>query len=74
MHRRPLRRRLLGRLPDAYRGYPLSHDLFVVEIGLTPSLLDDPGVRAQVPRRAWLWVERLGMMRSTLGLASVVKR
>jgi hypothetical protein len=57
---------------SGYRAYPLAHDLFVVEIGV-PSLLADSRVRAQVPRRAWLVVDRLRAVRLVLRLATVAR-
>jgi hypothetical protein len=54
-----------------HRAYPLAHDLFVVEINV-PSLLSDPRVRAQVPHRAWLVVDRLGAMSLALRLSPMV--
>jgi Methyltransferase domain len=63
--------RFLGEL-SRYRAYPLAHDLFVVEIGV-PSLLDDPRVRAQVPRRLWLIVDRLRAIRPVLRLAPLAR-
>jgi hypothetical protein len=55
-----------------YHAYPLAHDLFVVEIGV-PSLLDDPRVRAQVPRSLWLTVDRLRAVRPVLRLAPIAR-
>jgi hypothetical protein len=55
-----------------YRAYPLAHDLFVVEIGV-PSLLDDPRVRAQVPRGLWLTIDRLRAVRPVLRLAPIAR-
>jgi predicted O-methyltransferase YrrM len=56
-----------------YRAYPLAHDLLVVEIGI-PSLLLDPRVKAQVPRKAWLVADRLRAMRMALRLAAMIRR
>lgn len=55
-----------------YRAYPLAHDLFVVEVGV-PSLLDDPRVRAQVPRGLWLTIDRLRAVRPVLRLAPIAR-
>jgi hypothetical protein len=57
---------------SAHRAYPLRHDLFVVEIGV-PSLLDDPRVKAQVPRVTWLVADQLGVMRVMLALAPAAR-
>jgi Methyltransferase domain len=65
-------RRFLAEVPGC-RAYPLAHEMFVVELD-APSLLSDPRVRAQVPRRAWLVADRLGAMRAALWLASVARR
>jgi hypothetical protein len=54
------------------RAYPLAHDLFVVEINV-PSLLDDPRVRAQVPSKAWLVVDRLRVVPLVLRFAPIVR-
>jgi Methyltransferase domain len=62
--------RFLGEL-SRYRAYPLAHDLLVVEINV-PSLLADPTVSAQIPRRAWLLAERLGAMRLFLWCSATV--
>ena len=64
-------RRFLSELPR-HRAYPLAHDLLVVEIGV-PSLLDDPRVRARVPRALWLTVDRLRAMRLVLRLAPMAR-
>jgi hypothetical protein len=56
-----------------HRAYPLAHDLFVVEIGL-PTLLSDPRVRAQVPRRIWLTADRLRIVSTALTLDRQVRR
>jgi hypothetical protein len=53
---------------DRYRAYPLSHDLLVVELNV-PSLLSDPRVKAQVPRRTWRVIVRLGATRAALPLS-----
>jgi Methyltransferase domain len=63
--------RFLGELSQ-YRAYPLAHDLLVVEIGVR-SLLDDPRVRAQVPRGLWLTVDRLRAVRLALRLAPIAR-
>lgn len=55
-----------------YRAYPLSHDLFVVEIGV-PSLLSDSRVRDQVPGPVWLWADRLRVTPLVLRLGSTVR-
>jgi hypothetical protein len=64
-------RRFLGELPR-YRAYPLAHDMFVVEVN-GPSLLADPRVSAQVPRAAWLAVDRLRAVRLVLALAPLAR-
>jgi hypothetical protein len=64
-------REFLGGL-GRYRAYPLSHDLLVVELNV-PSLLSDPRVKAQVPRRAWGAIASLGATRAAL-LLSVAAR
>ena len=48
------------------RVYPLAHELLVVEIGI-PSLFPDPRVKAQLPHKAWIVVDRLGATRLALG-------
>ena len=63
--------RFLAELPRC-RAYPLAHDLFVIEIGVA-SLLDDPRVRAQVPRGLWLTVDRLRAARLVLRLAPMAR-
>ncbi len=61
----------LGQL-RRYRAYPLSHELFVVEVGVA-TLLRDPRVRAQVPNPVWLWVAHLGAVRAALQLGPAVR-
>lgn len=55
-----------------YRAYPLAHELFVVEINL-PSLLSDPRVRMQVPRKAWFLVDRLRVVRPALQVGAMIQ-
>jgi hypothetical protein len=57
---------------DRYRAYPLAHDLFVVELGV-PTLLNDARVRRQIPRPAWLWIERVRLVRAALELGGVMR-
>jgi hypothetical protein len=64
-------RRFLGEL-GRYRAYPLANELFVVEVDV-PTLLSDARVRAQVPRRLWLAVDRVRAVRLALGLATAAR-
>ena len=54
------------------RSYPLAHDLLVVEINVS-TLLSDPNVRAQVPRRVWFAIDRLHAIRIALHLSRVIR-
>jgi hypothetical protein len=56
-----------------YRAYPLAHELLVVEVGI-PSLLSDPRVKAQLPHKAWIVVDRLRAMRLVVRLGPMARR
>jgi len=56
-------RRFLGQLDDC-RAYPLTTELFVVELGI-PTLLADPAVAARLPRTEWARVS--GARRRLIG-------
>jgi hypothetical protein len=66
-------RAFLRELPRGCRLYPLKHDLLVVEIGI-PSLVTDPSVRRQVPRRIWLAADRLRAVPWALRLTERAQR
>ena len=56
-----------------YRGYLLSDSVFIVELGSTPTLLNDPGIRTQLRRqRVWTTANRAGVV--TWLLAAHVRR
>jgi hypothetical protein len=62
-------RSFLAELDVSHRAYPLKHEIFVVEIGPV-SLLGQAAVRSQLPRRAWLLLSRLKLIRPALALTS----
>lgn len=64
-------RQFLSELSE-FRAYPLAHDLFVVELGIA-SLLDDPRVREQVPRRIWFLLDRFRAVPAVLRFAAGVR-
>jgi hypothetical protein len=52
----------LRETPGSHRGYSLWSSVFVVELGVVPTLLVHPGVRGQLhrPRRGWIAANRVG--------------
>jgi hypothetical protein len=65
-------RRFLAELEGA-RAYPLSHELFIVELGV-PTLLRDARVRAQVPHSLWTAAARAGVTSQLLALGPVARQ
>jgi hypothetical protein len=65
-------RRFLAELEGA-RAYPLSHELFVVELGV-PTLLRDPRLRAQVPHSLWTAAACAGVTSQLLALGPVARQ
>jgi hypothetical protein len=50
----------LQETPRPHRGYLLSYNIFVVELGAIQTLLNDPRIRSQLrPRRGWIMANRL---------------
>jgi hypothetical protein len=63
----------LRETPRPQRGYSLDHSVFIVELGAMPTLLNDPGIRAQLhPRRGWIMANRVGV--DTWILAADIRR
>jgi hypothetical protein len=46
----------LRETPRPHRGYWLRSSVFVVELGVTPTMLERPGVRSMLRRPAMAWL------------------
>jgi len=65
-------RRFISEVTGA-RSYPLSHELFVVELGV-PTLLDDVRVRGQLPNRLWAAAARANAVPQLLALGPAARQ
>jgi hypothetical protein len=53
----------LRETPQPYRGYLLLDNIFIVELGAVPTLLNDPRIRTQLRRRrVWIIANRAGVV------------
>src|SRR5439155_8882945 len=54
----------LRETPRPHRGYLLSSSVFIVELGVVRTLLNDPRIRAQLhrPQRVWPAANRVGVV------------
>lgn len=64
----------LRETPRPHRGFSLRSSVFIAELGATPTLLNDPRIRAQLhrPRRGWIMANRVGA--DTWLLAADIRR